>query len=97
MNLIKLIKYGEYIGTATKFPRLKSTSIIEDNYLETLQKFAVFTGKQLCWSVFLIKLQAFRSAILKKRLQHRCFPVHIANVYLRTYIWINIEFISAKF
>ena len=38
----------------------------------------------LRWSLFLIKLQAY-----KKRLQHRCFPVNIARV-LRTPILKNI-------
>ena len=32
-----------------------------------LTSFAIFTGKQLCWRFFLIKLQAFRPAILLKR------------------------------
>ena len=63
---------------ATKFSRLESISSIEDNYLEavtghrlfsikkaTLKKLAVFTGKQLCWSLFLIKF--FRPATLLKR------------------------------
>ena len=49
-----------------------------------LKKFAIFTGKRQCWSLFLIKLQAF----MKKRRQHRCFPVNIANflkaVFYRT-------------
>ena len=34
-----------------------------------LKKFAMFTGKHLCWSLFLIKLQAFR-----------CFSVNIAKL-----------------
>ena len=34
---------------------------------------------------------------IENRLQCMCFPVHIANFYLRTYIWIYIEFMSAKF
>ena len=34
-----------------------------------LKKFAMFTGKHLCWSLFLIKLQAFR-----------CFPVNITKL-----------------
>ena len=29
--------------------------------------FAIFTEKQLCWSLFLIKLKAFRAAALLKR------------------------------
>ena len=32
-----------------------------------LDNFAIFTGKQLCWSLFLIKLQAFKLATLLKR------------------------------
>ena len=32
-----------------------------------LKKFAIFTGKQICWSLFLIKLQVFRPATLLKR------------------------------
>ena len=35
-----------------------------------LKNFAIFTGKHLCWSLFLIKLQAFT-----------CFPVNIAKFY----------------
>ena len=35
----------------------------------TFKNFAIFTGKHLCWSLFLIKLQAFR-----------CFPVNIAKL-----------------
>ena len=31
-----------------------------------LKNFAIYTGKDLCWSLFLIKLQAFRPAILLK-------------------------------
>ena len=42
--------------------------------------------KNLCWSLFLIKLQAFKPAlVLKKRLQHKCFPVNIVK-FLRTLI-----------
>ena len=35
---------------------------------DVLQTFVNFTEKLLCWNLFLIKL------IIKKRLQHRCFP-----------------------
>ena len=41
-----------------------------------LKSFAIFTGKHLCWILLLIKLKACNS--IKKRLQHRCFPVSIA-------------------
>ena len=33
-------------------------------------------GKQLCWSLFLVKLQAFSPPTLLKRLQHMCFLVN---------------------
>ena len=66
------------VEATTKFARLKSISILEDNYLEAatggvllqkavLKSFAIFTGKQLCWSLFLIKLQAFSPASLLQR------------------------------
>ena len=32
-----------------------------------IKNFAIFTGKRLCWSLFLIKLQAFRSATLIRK------------------------------
>ena len=32
-----------------------------------LKKFVIFTGKHLCWSLFLRKLQVLRPAILLKR------------------------------
>ena len=40
-----------------------------------------------CRSIFLIKLQAWRS-VIKKRLQHRCFPVKFA-IFLRTPFFIE--------
>ena len=51
-----------------------------------LKNFAVFTRKHQRWSLFLIKLQTGRSA---KRLQHRCFPVNIAQ-FLRIPFLQNI-------
>ena len=52
-----------------------------------LKNFTIFTRKHLCWSLFLITLQACN--LLKKRLQHRCFLVNIAK-FLRTPILKNI-------
>ena len=44
-----------------------------------------FTGKHLCWSLFLIKLQACLKAcnFIKTTLQLKCFPVKFAK-FLRT-------------
>ena len=49
-----------------------------------LKNFSMFAKKHLCSSLFLIKLGPWRPAfLLKKRFQHRCFPVNIAK-FLRT-------------
>ena len=49
-----------------------------------LKNFANFTEKHLCWSLFLVELQPWRSTtLLKKRLHCSCFPENIAN-FLRT-------------
>ena len=45
-----------------------------------LRNFAKFTGKPLCKSLFLIKLQASACNLLKERLWHRGFPVNFAKV-----------------
>ena len=55
-----------------------------------LQYFAIFTGNHLCWSIFLIKLQALNACyFIKKRLLHKCFPVNTAN-FLKTSILKSI-------
>ena len=36
-----------------------------------LKNFALLTGKDLCWSIFFIKLQSIRPATLSKKRQHR--------------------------
>ena len=54
-------------------------------YKKAISKnFTKFTGKHLCWSYVLIKLQTFQTSnFVNKRHQHRCFPANIAN-FLRT-------------
>ena len=47
-------------------------------YKAVLKHFAIFTGKHLCWSLFLIKF-------IKKNLQHKCLPVNMAR-FLRASI-----------
>ena len=43
-----------------------------------LKHFAIFTGKHLCWSLFFNEITGFRLAtLLRRRLQHRCFPANI--------------------
>ena len=55
-----------------------------------LKDFAIFTGKHLCWSLFFKKVTTLQPCnFIKKRLQHRRFPVNIAK-FLRTIILKNI-------
>ena len=55
-----------------------------------LKYFDIFTGKNLCWNL-LDKVAGLKDTTcnFKKRLQHRCLPVNIANI-LRTRILKNI-------
>ena len=55
--------------------------------ISLLKNVAILKGKRLCLNLSLMKLQAFN--IIKKRLQHRRFPVNIAK-FLRTSILQNI-------
>ena len=44
-----------------------------------LKKFASFTGKHLCWSLLLMQFTGPQACnFIKKRLQHKCFPVKCA-------------------
>ena len=75
MNLIKLIKYGKY-----------------KNYLEAatggvLKNLVIFTGKHLCWSHFLIKLQPCNYG---KETPTQVFSLHIRK-FLKTPILKNIS------
>ena len=63
MYFIKLIKYGKY-RRYDELSRLRGVSIIDDDYLEAAtggvrKNFVIFTGKHLCWGLFLIKLQVY--------------------------------------
>ena len=53
-----------------------------------LKNFAIFTRKDLCWSLFLASLQG--SNFIEKSLQHKCFPKHTAE-FLRASILKNIS------
>ena len=59
-------------------------------FYDALQNLAIFTGKHLCWRFFLINF-------IKKRLQHRSFPVNVAK-YLSTdfhiEIYVNMSFLN---
>ena len=48
-----------------------------------LKNFVIFTGKHLCWSLFLLKLQAFKS--LLKRDSNPVVPLWILRNFSKTY------------
>ena len=52
--------------------------------IDAYKNLAIFTGKYLCWRFFLLNF-------IKKRLQHRCFPVNIAKcssiAFYIEYMW----------
>ena len=50
-----------------------------------LKHFSKSTGKQMYWTLFLIKLQVSACNFVKKRLQHRCFPANFFRVFTSTY------------
>ena len=57
-----------------------------------LENFTKFTGKHLCWSLFFNKVAGVRpESILKKRLQHRCFPLNLVkflkNSFFKEHLW----------
>ena len=54
-----------------------------------LKKFAIFTGKHLCLESLFNKVAGLqRYNFIKKKLQHRIFPVNIAK-FLRTVLFIE--------
>ena len=57
-----------------------------------LKNLAIFTGKHLCWSLFLIKLHVFRgilrNTVSTQKLKHRFFPANTAK-FLRTAFFIR--------
>ena len=57
------------------------------------KNFAVFTGKLLCWSLFLIKLQAFRclSVNIAKSLRVALFTKHLRWLLLQMFCFNPIQ------
>ena len=51
-----------------------------------LKNFTIFIGKHLCRSVFLIKLQVWRSATLLKKTPNQCFPMDIAKFLRKLFL-----------
>ena len=66
--------------------------------ISVLENLANFTGKHLCWSLFKIKLAC---NFIKKRPQHRCFPVKFANFFRTDFFtehvrWLLLIMLSVR-
>ena len=83
-NLTEVVIFGDMIAQPKKHFCCHRNSRLQMFFkIGALKKFAIFTGKNLCMSL-LILMSLFLSTTLqlcnfiKKRLQHRCFPVNPA-------------------
>ena len=57
-----------------------------------LKNFAKYTRKHLCQSLLFNKNAGLRPAtLLKKRLQHRCFPVNFAEISKNTFFTEQLQ------
>ena len=61
-----------------------------------LKNFANFTEKHLCWSLFLIKLQAFRPVTLLKRKPNQVFSCEICEMFKNTFFTEHIRWLLLK-
>ena len=64
-----------YVSAPLPCPRNLEAVVCRCSSKYVLRNIVDFTRKHQCWSLFIIKLQALRSA---KKLEHRCFPVKFA-------------------
>ena len=70
--------------------------------LGVLKNFANFTGKHLCWGLFIIKLQGWkvaglrRSAILLKRESTQVFPCEICKIFKNTFFYKHLQWLLLK-
>ena len=49
------------------------------------KNFAIFTGKHLCWSLFLIKLQTSGLQLYQKEIPTQVFSCEICELFKNTY------------
>ena len=63
-----------------------------------IKNLAKFTGKHLCWSIFFKKVSGHSPAtLLKKRLQHRCFPMSFAKFLTAPFFIDNLLWLLLRF
>ena len=77
--------------TFITFTTIRSSPLQMFYKIGVLKNVANFTGKHLCWSLFLIKLQTWICNFNKRRLQHSHFSVKFAKFlrisFLTEHLW----------
>ena len=76
INNLKSLRWSRWCRNSHRRCSMKST---------VLKIFAIFTGKHLCCSLFLIKLQAFRHAIYEKETVTQVFSYEYCEIFKNTY------------
>ena len=61
------------------------------------KSFTNFTGKHLCWSLFLKNLQAEGLKLHKKRLQHSCFPAKFVKLLRYPFLTEHLQWLLLYF
>ena len=74
-------RFGKVLNTPLFVPLRHRRSSVKKDFLKN---FANFTGEHLCWSLFLIKLQVFKSATW-------CFPMKIFGIFKNTYFEEHLQ------
>ena len=89
-NIITTVKVGSYFCKRFHYNYLEVPTGRCSIKRAVLKNFATFTGKQSCWSLFLIKSRFNKGLevcnFIKKGLQNRCFAVNIPK-FLRISFW----------
>ena len=80
------------LSCATKHMFLKALQ--NSQYISSYQRFSV--GKQMCWYLFLIKLQAFRPATLSKKAPTQMFFQEICEIFKNIYFEEHLRTITSE-
>ena len=80
------VRYGSNKIIKSSHRRCTVKKTFLKNFLKiVLKNFTIFTGKHLCWSLFLIKLQVWRPATLSKEALTQVFPCKYCEIFKSTY------------